>query len=292
MGEEIIFEHGIILVNEYNDNLKTRVNKLLEVEEFESFYNSPVKFSENLTVEGFMEALRPFYDKIDQHFIAFTGGFKLQKFYEQMILPAEGWENEERDKDEISHVELHWHAEVFEWDDDVNSKHYSDFSYRGDYSGIPKEKDGPYFSFSLSPMNNWKHYNFRLNEEIKCYHFGSDVDRTEDGEMKVLFTSRKSWTLFDVIKFFFSELTFHGYPESTQEIRESMEEFSKSIEETLERGEEIEGVSMDEFMLGIYEDDLKEAEKIENYEGMKKIQEKIDKLKKKIQDESESDRPD
>ena len=104
MGEEIIFHSGFVVVNEYNDNLKTRTDSPLEVEEFERYYNSPVKFSEDLTVEGFMSALKPYYEKIDHQFIAFTGGFEVEKFYEQMLLPMEDWKKEEGDKDEISHT--------------------------------------------------------------------------------------------------------------------------------------------------------------------------------------------
>lgn len=285
MGENIVFNNGELLVEEFNDNLKTHTQRAITFEEFERYYGSVVKFSDDLTIEGFIKALRPFFEKIDSHFIAFSGGFLLEKYYEQMLLPAE----DDKENDKISHVEMHWNAEVNEWDDDVHSIHHSDFHLNGDYSGIPKEKDDPYYSFSLSNINNWKHYNFKLNTEVKCYHFSSERLLDENGEIPKCFVSNMEWTLFELLRHFINELTFHGYPESTSSMREELSERSEEIKKAIDEGEELQGTSLSEFMLELYEKDLEEAGKIENYEGMKKIQEKIDKLKEEIKKEKEEE---
>lgn len=264
----VVFENGKLLLEEFNENTQSNQRDKISVEDFEWFYNTTVSFDDSLTVEGFIQALHPFFEKIDTQFIAYTRGYKLIEFYNQMLLKKREFDDEEEN---VSHIEMYWGIDLFDWEDLVHSEQHSDFNIFGSFRGVSKKEEDGFFGFSLIEINEWKHYKFVLNENVECFQQGNE------NEYKSLFKSKKTWTLHDIISNFVYELTFYGYPSDAENIRLELGERAINIESG-----EVDLIPFEKIQLEWLEKDLEEARKIENYEGMKKIQDKINELKKKL----------
>jgi hypothetical protein len=258
---EVIFHNNTIQIVEYNHKLNKKTITNLIPKNLERFYDCSVQFDKSLTVEGFMNALKPFFKKMDKQFYSFTRGYKLMHYYKQMIKPPE---KESKNKSEILFVELYWHAELW-------SK--NDFNYYASIHGVTKDKNTK-FGFSLSPINNWKHYPFRLNPNFTCLHINP---KGKQKEIPKLFSTKREFTLYDVIRYFFYELTYHGYTEHLIERRESLD---KQIEEI--KSGKTKMYTMEEVMLKVNKRFLKEALKAKDEKLVAKLTKKIEKLELKV----------
>ena len=209
---EVIFQNNTIQIVEFNPKLRKKTTSNLLPKDLERYYGCPVQFDQSLTVEGFMNALKPFFTKIDTQFYSYTRGYKLIHYYKQMQKPAE---KETSGEYKILYAELYWQAEL---------RGKSDFHFYSSIHGVTKDKLTR-FGFALSPINNWKHYRLKLNPSFTCLHFHA---RKKKGEIPKLFSSEREFTLYDIIRYFFYELTYHGYTEQLIERRESLD---KQIED-------------------------------------------------------------
>ena len=280
MDRKVKINNGEITCKEYNENLGIEVDAFIEVDDFAYHYDSPIELAEDLTIEGFFNALFPYFDIIDEHFVSFTRGFKLQPFYEQLKKDADLFDqtkdvDDEDMADDISHIEMYWSSEKFDWEDRVHSKIHSCFKDYGTYHGVNKNPDGVSFGLSFTSLNNWKHYRFVLNETYEC----------RGAKREILFISNKSWHLFDLLRYFLYELTFHGYPEDAEKFSDSLKSMVDNIsEEDLE-----DSLSLNELQLLMLNDELKEATALENYTGAQKIKEEIEKIKEEIEKEQKQE---
>lgn len=266
----IIITNGKFLKEEFNENLNTKILKEISSEDFLSFLGAEVLFEESLTVEGFFEALKPYFDIINQVFKSYTRGFNLEPFYEEMLKEPEIDEIIQ----DVKYIEFYWVAEKSDWEDRVHSKEYSDFYIYSSYHGVVENKESANYSMSFVGLNNWKQYPLKLNTEIVCTEF-------KDGH-NVLFSSTKKWSLFELLSDFLKELTFYGYPNHAKKVFDDLKERSENIKSE-------DCVSWEVVKLEWLEEELEEAKAIENYEGMRKIQEEIDKIKKEIEENKKED---
>lgn len=268
----IKFRNNEIIINEYNKNLKLRTDVPLSVDDIERYYNTIVEFEDDLTVEGFITALKPFFSKIDKQFIAYTRGFELMHYYVQMQKPAK-----KEKKDPILYVEFCWSGEISEHENVEEGTIDSDFTFDASYHGFSlKEKAG--YSFSLSPINEWKHYLLKLNKKFKGTFSGHDEN--DDLVMKTLFESTREYTLHELIKYFVYELTWMGYTDHIIEKGKELDQQVKDIESGKEKTVEFD---IDEWMIGFYEKDLKRAVKEDRFEAAERIRNKIDRMRMKQQ---------
>jgi UvrB/uvrC motif len=268
MQEEIIhFTKSNIQISEYNDDLKIYQLKKLENDQLELHYNWNVTFEDNLTVADFMHCLQPFFKKIDTQFIAYTKGFELMHYYTQMNKPN----TKKKEKDEIDFMEMYWNAEVSEYENVEDGKTETDYSYYASYHGVStKEKYN--FSFSLTPINEWKHYPFKLNETFTCTFYG----KNKKGKMtaKKLFTYTKHFTLYELIRYFVYELTYMGY---TDDIIDKGHRFEQQVNEI--KNQNFKSFSIDDMMIESYENDLQKAIEEERFEAAQRLQNKINELR-------------
>lgn len=267
MKEKVIFQNNELLLESYNEKLKIDEKKPLPLKSFPRYYNSIVEFADDLTVEGFMHALRPFFKIIDTHFIGYTYGYKIQRFYNEMLRPAKKDTN-----DEISHVELYWSSEITDYNNLSSGKIESNFELYGDFHGVPKEKDSHYWGFSLSPLSNWKHYLFKLNKTIICTKF-------EEKEIVTIFKSEQEFTLHDIIRYFFYELTWHGYPSNVKKLSNNLNDISESIKNGTT---ETFPLNLTQMRIDLLDKELEKAKEEENFEGADRIFKEINKLKDKL----------
>ncbi|MEP7168416.1 MAG: hypothetical protein ABI855_03530 [Bacteroidota bacterium] len=261
----IKFRNNQVLVNDYNENLKMRTDEILAADDFELYYDREVEFEEELTVEGFITALKPFFKKIDKQFIAYTRGFKLNHYYNQMQKSARKEKN-----DVIAYVEFCWTAEVSEYENVEEGIIESEFSYYATYHGVSfKEKDK--YSFSFIPVNEWKHYPLKLNKKFQCEFRGHDEN--DDVVMKTLFESTREYTFHELIKTFVFELTWMGYTKDIKEKRVELDNQTKNIDK-----EDLIPFNFDEWMTELYEKQYDRAMKEERYEAAQRLKNKINKI--------------
>lgn len=276
----IKFKPSGLFLNSYNENLKSRTDELIEVEDFEYHYDDYVEFDDNLTVEDFLTILNPFYEKIDQNFIAYTRGFKLLHYFEQMHKPVK--ENNKDYDDGITHIELHWICSLSEHENLLKGCIESDYEFYSSYHGIAKDCT---YSLGFSPINEWKHYPIKLNKDFECQrtYYIENEDGEDEIKMETLFKSTKEWTLFEVLKCFFFEMTWFGYTDSIEEHRDEMTKISDEIDS----GEcETTELNFDEWKIEFLENDLKTAHETENYAAIERITNKINKLKNRIKNKN------
>lgn len=258
---EVIFLNNKIQIIEYNPTLKKKTTTDLLPKDLERYYDCNVRFDKSLTVEGFMTALKPFFTKIDKQFYSYTRGFKLIHYFNQMRKPAEKEENPEFN---ILYAEFYWHAELW-------SK--SNFNFYASIHGITDDKNTR-FGFNLSPINDWKHYCLKINPGFKCLHLKG---KQKDGKIPTLFDTTREFTLHEIIRCFFYELTFHGYTEQLIERRESVD---KQIEDI--KSGKAKTYTMDEVKLKTYKQLLKYALKEKDEKSANKLSKKIEKLELKL----------
>jgi len=97
------------------------------------------------------------------------------------------------------------------------------------------------FSFSFTPLNEYKHYPFKINEEWKIYDndirlkSGSTADEYEDASC--VFKSSKAMTVYDVVGGILYDISFYGSPKmrekTSDEVKETYERIKDGTEETV-----------------------------------------------------------
>ena len=145
----------------------------------------------------------------------------------------EGLSKEFHNDGSIEWLELGWVAEVWDYDGK------DEFNIGADFIGmstiIPKDEHGLYddwpedkpvsYAIDFSPVHTLTGYPIKLNTELK-------VIPKMDWENPIL-TADYSFSLLQILKGIFWELSFHGSPKSRDE---QMEKLKKQMDE-IERGE-------------------------------------------------------
>ena len=101
--------------------------------------------------------------------------------------------------------------------------------------------------------------------------------KSKKGEIPKLFSSNRVFTLYDIIRYFFYELTYHGYTEHLIERRDSLD---KQIEEI--KSGKAKTYTMYEVMLKLNKRFLKLAQKEKDEKLVAKLTKKIEKLELKL----------
>lgn len=260
----ILIKNGAIDVIRWNSDIKLYQNKPIENEKFPWFYDDIVEFANDLTVEGFMNAFEPFFEVIDTHFVAYTRGFKIREYYKQMLQPVSPEES-----DEISHVEIYWGCDITEYEDLSAGKTDVDLELFGSFHGIGKIDECNY-GLSMSPLNEWKHYQIKLNPTINCTKFQKYPDKS--AEIITVFKADKKFRLYDVLRYFFFELTWYGYPSDAKKFADHLIQISDDIESGKEKLVELD---LEEMQIEHLQVELKEAIENDNFEGASRIRDRI-----------------
>lgn len=271
--QKVLFKNGKILVAVEQDGINKTILQAFDddPDEFNNLYDCNVEFSPDLTVGGFLRALHPFIKTIEYHFTSFIRGHELNHFFELLDLPNTSEEGKQEEK--IEFIEMFWAAEIFEFEDILNNKVTSDFSQWGSFHGVSEKIN---YSMSLTPLNEWQHYNFRLNNTITCWKNNKE---SAHAIMDKVFESSLNWNLHDLLRWFFYELTFFGSIEDQESFKKSLNQQVDDLELGI-----LETVpfNLDDFKIENLENLLQEAIDTENYEGAARIRNKIQEIKEKI----------
>lgn len=169
------------------------------------------KIEKDFTVEDLINLLNEYETDIDFLFQAYTRGFLLQPFFEEMNLP-----NKPEKESEISALEFSWDASIFN-EKEFGKPLYSVTDY-AHVSGIIKDEKEKY-SIGFSPLHQIKNATFKFNKKYKISYFKTGEIWEEDRkpENTVFFKGIKEFTLQDFIGAFLNEISFYGYPENRDE---------------------------------------------------------------------------
>lgn len=266
----LIFKNNSLLIEYYSNESKQKEVDEVDPDFFYTLYDCKVVFDEDLTVEGFLMALKPFIEIIESHFASYLEGVELKPYYKLLKRKPEKIKGT---KSKIEYIEMYWVCEIFQFFDESLDKHISEFEKYGNYHGV-SDDEGEFFGMGLTPLNDWKNYNLKLNPKLECYLNGEGVVQAK------LFEAELQWSLHDAIRYFFYELTFLGSVEDSEAFREDMD---KRIEEIRNGG--AEGGKLynlddlkSEYELDTLTRQLNSAVEKEDYEIAQRLKEKIDRL--------------
>lgn len=277
----LVIKNGQILQQIYNDNLKIQELKPLE-NSLNHYYNESLIFSEDLNLEGFFDALYPHFKQLDVDFIAYTNGFTLKEYYEDLKKEI----NPEENNKEISHIEfyhcycIHSHLDLMSGKTEITVDDYT--SYHGKNVN-PEECN---YSLSLSGLNSLKHLKLTLEKSYDIHMY--DFEATEKHKILVKDVI-KDWNLHEILASFLNELTFHGHPQDIKNFSESLEISSEELKTALDNDEEV-SIPIESLLITWLEEDLKKAEEQQNFEACERIKNKIQQHRDDLKDYEEKDK--
>ncbi len=266
---KLIFKNNQIDVQFWDKESGNYKTGPIDFMDFASYYEDGVEFDKDLTVEGFMTALEPYFSIIDEHFIAYTRGHELRHYFIQMQQPS----NKMIFEDEIEFVEIFWASEIYQHDNLIEGKIEKEFNLYGGFHGVAKDMN---YGLGMSPINKWKHYPLKINDTIKCTSF-------IDSKLITVFEATKSFTFYEILRYFFFELTWYGYTEDMEKLSDRLSNLYDSVMES-EDFHTFKQQDMFQMQIDSLESDLKECLESDNFEGAARIRDKIIKLKEKRND--------
>jgi len=240
--------------------------KLLRISQPLSYYlHHNVKFENGLTVADLMNALKSHEQDVNRTFLAYTRGFELEPFYDEMLI-----EFDQADTQPIDTLEFSWSVNI------NNIKEFGKPVYEIDeYLHLTGKKKGDKqnYGLSFSKLSQLKNATFRLNNRIEFSIYNSGEIWEEKKITKEIFLSGiKNFTFREVIGTFLHEISFFGYPIHRDEKLHAFEKQSNDITE--ENCIPFEQVQLDWKIRSLDEWSKKKGGKTKNL--------KIEKLKKEI----------
>lgn len=184
-------------------------------------HHTPV-FEKGFTVLHLMQILKEKEQEVDLVFMAYSRGFKIDPYYQEMMQPVE------KDKQsKIDYLEFSWSGAVY------NLKEFGKPKYEmSDYVHITgKVNDSKEnYGFGLDNLNEIKEATFKLDTtiEFKTIDFGEIWDKNRKPITQLFFKGVKPFVFENIIGTFIHEITWYGYKEHKTKF---IEELDKSSEE-------------------------------------------------------------
>jgi hypothetical protein len=233
------------------------------------------KIEKDLSVADFMNLLQQYEADIDFLFEAYTRGFLLRPFLEEL----HSTENQNEDFN-ITQLQFSWSADVYN-ESEFGKPLYSVSNYVQVSGIVSGEKDS--YSLTFTPLHQIKNATFKLNKKYKTSYFEMGEIWEEDRKPKniVFFKGIKEFTLQDVIGAFLHEISFSGYPESRDEEAEKLETISKKIDAGTEKTYSMEEVQL-KFKKKFFKALQKKKQSKKNLLRLAKLKKEIEFLEKKV----------
>ena len=198
--------------------------EFLPIEKPLSYYlNEYPKIEKGFTLGDLMEILKQNEVAVDLLFMAYTRGFVLGAYYQEMQL-----ESLKQDKSKIAEIEFGWRTDI------ENTKEFGKPKYElSEYVNITGRVKDETTNYSLSfvSLNELKDATITLNKNIhyNYYDLGDKWDEDRKIVDKTFFKGIRNFTLRDIIGAFLNEITFYGYPEQADEMASDLEKRSKNF---------------------------------------------------------------
>lgn len=225
--KKVIFGKNKIVLATYSEETKKWTKKDIEKmdKSISWFLPYQVELDRNFTVEDMIRLLHKYEEHINIIFSGYLQDSKISDFIREL--------DEKPDDDyikKISYIEFYWDIDLFPLEDTEFAEFKVELyrSFRGVYpdDGDPNEAlitFDEFIDLDLIALRNFKKVKLQLNDiaEFISLDIGNSMASSIlDGQL--------TWTVFDVISAFLSEISIYGKPEEQKKFRE---EIIKEIEE-------------------------------------------------------------
>lgn len=225
-------------------------NKYLKIDKPISYYlhHTPV-FEKGFSVLHLMQILKEYEQEVDLIFMAYSRGFKIDPFYQEMMEPIETHIKKGFSSDEMKKwVPDNQNLNTFSKKKDNESKiDYLEFSWSGNIHnlkefGKPKYEMSDYvhitgkvynskerYGFGLDNLSEIKDTTFKLDTgiEFKTIDFGEIWDENRKPVTQLFFKGIKPFVFENIIGTFIHEMTCYGYKEHKTKFIERLEKSSE-----------------------------------------------------------------
>lgn len=207
--------------------------------EFSSILNNSVEFDENLTIKGFMSALKPFKNEIETIFKISLYNHKLEHYYKSMEenFPDKKYDNME--------VEIFGYGEVFD--------NYLNQSIS--IQGICEDEIN--YSVNLIPIYKFMNCKFYLNNNFEIINIDNE---------KYVLESEKDYNLLELLDGFLYNLSYFGYPEDKLKISNDIDEIVDEID-NIDNYDKINKLLKDAIEKENYEEASRLKEKLKKFKN-------------------------
>lgn len=179
----------------------------------------PLYLDDNITFEDFFNHVMNDVELASIIFYSHLGGYSLSDWVGEWNKPDPG--DEKYTNQQIDHIEIYWVAEY--WITKKDKQMDENVGLHG--VGRSKDKDchgdnewhNTNFSFSFTPINEFKHYLFKLNTDWKLLDQNCTIPLSYSQNKDQLLMS-KNMTVYDVVGCILDDLSFYGDPSERQDI--------------------------------------------------------------------------
>jgi hypothetical protein len=183
-------------------------------------HHTPV-LERDFTVLHLMQILKEYEQEVDLIFMAYSRGFKIDPYYQEIIAPIV---NERESK--IDYLEFSWSGSIDNIKEFGKPKYemYDSVHITGK---VNNSKDR--YGFGLSDLNEIKDVTFKLDNtiEFKTIDFGEIWDENRKPVTQLFFKGIKPFVFENIIGTFIHEITCHGYKEHKTKFIEQLEKSSE-----------------------------------------------------------------
>ncbi|MFB2119790.1 hypothetical protein [Parapedobacter sp. 2B3] len=270
MSDIIQLKKNGFYTSEYNENLKKA--ELVKIDRpFWYYYNHELILDEGITYGDVFSNLAPYLDKLEEHFLAETRGWKMKDWFEEI--------EKDKTKEDVKFFEIRfgWHIDAHTYFDRKTSKYDNSFTKYLGFSAIAKsaerENGEERYATSFVDIQNLRDVPVAFDK-----HCEISVWNAETKQHDTLFEFEDGITLRELIACLFNEITFYGDPKHT---KEEFEKLEKSIEETEEAdgNDEAKFIPFSNIQLEWLEEELQEALAEENYQWAENVRKEIKRIK-------------
>lgn len=181
------------------------------------------KFEKGFTVADLMQILKEYEADFNLLFLAYTRGFELHPFFEEMSLPLE----KEFEKD-IKYLEFSWSVSVDNFNEFGKPKYEID-----EYIHITGKKEGEKqgYSIGFTSLNTLRNTTFKLNTAIEysTIHSG-EIWEERKSTKKVFLKGTKSFNFENIVGAFLNEITYFGYPTHRIEKSDQLDKMYENLD--------------------------------------------------------------
>lgn len=263
-----------LYISDYNENLKkpelVKIDKPLWY-----YYNYELTLDDGITYGDLFSNLEPYLDKLEEHFLAETRGWKMKLWFEEI--------KKDKTKDEVQYFEIRftWHFDTFIYFNKKTSQNENSLSKYLSFSAMVKSEEAEngedHYSISFIDIQNLRDLPVVFDKNCELSIWNSETKKLDS-----LFRFEENITLRELIACLFNEITFYGDPESTDEQKEKLNERFKEYED-LDKNDKTNFIPFSKIKLEWLEKELEEALAEENFEWAENVRKEI----KKVQNEED-----
>jgi hypothetical protein len=238
------------------------------------FHHKPF-FEKGFTVLHLMQILKEYEQDANLVFMAYTRGFKIAPYYEEMSLPIK-----KPIKNKLISLDYSWKGEIDNLNEFGKPKYEIDATVA--IMGKAISNNNPGYSMHCWALNEIKEAVFKLSNVIEFSHIDYGEIWEEDRKIKKtnFFKGVKEFTFENIVGTFLKELTIDGYPEQIKEL-------TALLKKRLKQSENESCTPHEVMQLHWYKENLTYWQKKKDSKNktlkIKKLEKEIDYLEKEIE---------